>query len=258
LDNWAQSLQRLLLEISKDPRSNERFLSIAAEKLNISGEMREVEAARKIVSMFHGIRLDMDQLNLPDDERAQCEKILRKFSGIEDLSQIDQNMDNAKRNYLKADSILSLLDIDYKCRGLKAKTPLNRDVITVVDDLKEVVKSMSGLGLPADLMFAIDTRITQISNIVGHFEYYSKEELEDKVSELLGAIVVAQAKTPEKVSGKLNELGQKLLALVGILSVLEAGSGHLVGTMDNVDVLIGRMSEATVSEDERSGEQESD
>jgi hypothetical protein len=232
-DNWAQSLYKLLLDISQNKRKTDRFLSIAAGELNLEGTLREVEALGRVVFLIQKTREGIEGLECSDTEKQSLSKALSPFANLENFAHAHMTLEQAKIHFLKSENILGLSLIDFAFRGAVHKLTLSEEVKSAVDNVDTAIDALRRADLPDDVAVAIFARLTQVKSIVENFDYYSKEELQSELEKLVGALVFASVEEKAATGLIKNAMGAALM-VIGALNVVETATAHVAGSLENV------------------------
>lgn len=242
MSNWARSFQDLLGEIEQLNQPKERFLHLAADKLQIDGETREVDSAKVIVMMISRIRRDIDNLNYDLADKQNLEGVLVPFAGLSSLAHAHFTLEQAKGNFLKKPTIQALSSIDYACRNVFEKASIDDDLAKSIEQLKAAAAVIASSDASPEAKFLIAKRLEQVLSILEAFQFYGAEEAQEKLDILVGALVQTAVKEPQN-SKILQKMMGAALMLMGALSYSEVGTGHIAKSAENINSAISDFSE---------------
>lgn len=255
MDNWAQSFQRLLIEVQKLGNPKDRFLSVAADVLKIEGQNREILAALKIFEMIKNIESGISQLGYDGKDETVLRNYLNPFDGLTNLMHIHLDINSARQNFLNDSNILGLASIDFAFRGVISKSNITEELDTALKKLKDALEEVLSSKISEKAKSAIKIRLGQIEAVLNSRHYFDGDEAERILNELVGALVSASITEP-KQRDILKRASAIALVALGALSGIEAATGHIANSTENIGRTIEAFEDisADVSDDDQGKE----
>ena len=234
----AQRLSLILSQVSSHGKEKDSFVSVAAEVLCLEGEAREIVALQKLISLINEVQRDIERLPIEDEHKQHLLKFLNALNGLRNLSQVHQNMENVKRNFLKPENVVNITNIHLALSGHFESTELPREEGELAANFRELKLKVQKSSLPHHAKVSISIRVNQIASILDCSYAFTPEELKVELDALVGSIVVASKEKTPKSSTLLGSLAAAAAAGFVLLGKADKNLGHLVSIGENGERLI--------------------
>jgi hypothetical protein len=186
----AQALTEILsLVHSKGPKET-RFLRATADLLGEKGKVSELEAAQVLVSLYDRIEADISSLPVNDKEKATLKSTLSKFKGLKTFAHFHLDVQNAKHNFLKSDSLVELTAIHVALKDQARQPELDSDTKNVADSLRDVAAHLAASQMPDEAKEVLSRRLLQVTSAIDHFNLFGSQGLDESLQSLLGAMAL--------------------------------------------------------------------
>ena len=206
----ALALSQVLTAVSMHGKTADRFLRIAADKLNLSGEDREAEALLHISRAIRRVSLDISNLPFPDEQKKLLMGQISVFTPLVDFTQAHLTMEHIKGNCLSDANLVGLTFLHMTLSGHSRQPELDTTSIGLAEEFRILREDIAKSKLPVQLKSAIIARINQVSSALDHFTFFGGNDVEAVLSALTGTIFIHQ----KEIGRESTSLGKKILGLV--------------------------------------------
>ncbi len=232
----ALQLQQLLHSVSaKKTEASARFVDVLTDELGLSGVDGRIDAVSLLLRQVNRVLEDFEALDLDENSKITLGGFLRPFRGLLTYSQVNMDMQNARKNFLSGDSIVGLVSIHSALSGKLERIELKEDISSLLADASSILKSLEEVELPASLDRILRIRVVQIKTALECYRYLGAEELQAAIESLVGVSVMNAGKPGESSTESLWEKVRGLVYKSKVaLDTAQVASSNAVKTADNV------------------------
>lgn len=179
-------------EKTKDPKA--KFSYVLADVMNIHGENADQEAAFQLVSLFRRLEKEIRECDLNEEQMQAALKRLNAFSGIVEMTQLTQTIEQAKKGFLSASTLLQLLHLQNELRGKLPVIGVKEETVkAATTQFEDVLSTIQGSGLPPEMAKLLTKRTEQILAVLSAHRFFDQSVLETAINALLGDLIMARA-----------------------------------------------------------------
>ena len=219
--NPARVLQNLLQQISADPNEDLRG---ALATIFGTEQIEFVDNANKLDALFKSVKNEVENADLPLDDRALLLEYLKPFNTFEIYDRLFTIIGRAPSGFLSERSLHNLRIICLALDGTTTAVDLSADLSGLISEIDELRDNLVSLELPKKLKLSIDRRLSQIRSGLVDYKLWGIDALEEAVIGLTGEIILyheqfesAEAKNYTKNLGK---------HITGFRSLIAKGRGY--------------------------------
>jgi len=185
----ALALSQILSLVSRKP-DDVRFLTATADCLGVSGPEAEIEVLRHLVRLTIQIESDIEFLKLDSKTTAALKQESSPFIGIRSLSQVHQNVKQAKASFLNPAHLVGLTRLHAAFAHAKPIPELSDDARSLAEDFKEALSKLQNSKMPDDLKADIELHLRQIIATLENYYFFSSKQLDHSLEALVGTLVL--------------------------------------------------------------------
>ncbi|SMX43307.1 hypothetical protein [Maliponia aquimaris] len=242
----AQQLNFILSKVLSTNRPKERFLTVAADALDISGDDRELIILNRLFELVSLTEKEIELLGYDESLKKQLRNYLNPFKGLKSFAHVHLTLDGAKSNFLRPENVVNLTNIHFALDGKYEQSKLDFDTTEFVDRFRALKKDLLSSGLPTEILQNVARRLDHIISMLEHAHFFGTQNLKLETEALVGAIVLNAPKSEGKQSefwGKTATAARFLLAALGwsdsvaekVVSLAESGKKLISYLPDNDD-----------------------
>jgi hypothetical protein len=241
----ALALSQVLTTVILDQKGTDRFLSVVAEKLALSGDDREHEAALFLSRAIKRVKSDIDGLPFEESQKNLLWAQIACFTPIVDFSHLHLNLENMRGNSLTHANIVGLTNIHMALAGFTAAPELDKESLKIAEGFRALREGILASDMPESIKKIVIQRINQIVTMIENFAFFGTDELEREISALTGTILIRSNEVPTNSRSyfkKAVDLASQLLNAVGKAN---KGLDDAHGVVENGQALYSLLSSFT-------------
>lgn len=186
----AQSLLEILTLTTMKGNSSERFLSIAAEILNLTSEDREAEALLLISRAIRNVKNDIEGLTFHEDQKNLLRDKIKAFEPLLSFQHAHLNNSQMRENCLNPGNLVGLTFIHMSLAGFRPVPELDKVSQGLADEFRTIREDINNTNLPQNLKDIIIHRLNQIAAALDYFAFFGTKRIEHEFAALVGEVVV--------------------------------------------------------------------
>lgn len=233
----AKALVNHFKSVLSTGQDQERFLTVSARTLDLTGADCELRAANYLYNLLLRVQADIEKIPLDAETKGHIASYFAPLTHLTRLSHIHVSMGDAKRIFLSQESMAGYMNIHASLSGFVHSDPSPDELGEISRELQEYAREISDLSIPDTVKHAIIRRIEQVASMLHNFSFYGEDFAKDELEALVGSIVLNEEIAGEK--GK--SVFKKLLGAAGralqIVVATNSGVDAVVGIVDNADRL---------------------
>lgn len=214
MDTSISIIAHALGEAEKSQDSKAKFSYVLANVMNVRGEDADQEAAFQLVSLFRRLEREIKECDLDEDQRKAALKRLNAFSGIVGMTQLTQTIEQAKKGFLSASTLLQLLHLQNELRGKLPVISVSEETVrAATTQFEDVLSTIQSSDLPPKMVKLLTTRTEQILAVLSAHRFFDQSVLETAINALLGDLILAGASSETEndptLGDKLKDIAAK-------------------------------------------------
>ena len=186
----ALAFQQLLQVVSSRAKNNESFLVALSNVLGLAGPESKLEALAVLSRLLGQVRKDLEDLDLDEKSKVHLKAFLAPFGGIESFSQVHMNVDNAKKNFLRPDYLVGLVNVHVALAGRISRFEDREAAEHLAGQIKDALDAIRDSTFDPAIKDLLTKRLLEIMNILYNLQYFGTEKLSRELDALAGAIVL--------------------------------------------------------------------
>lgn len=235
----AQALNEVLSFISKQGKPTDRFVASAANYLGLEGPGHEAEALKQLSILFIEILTQIDALPHDDTAKNQLKRYMSQFNGIVSFGHMGMDVNAARKNFLKSDNLVGLMNVHMALSGHFAISGIDREALDLAAEARCIRLEIADSQMPERVKFVLMKRLSQVASIVDHFGVFGLEQLQQELEALVGALVVNRpAKSDGKEQGLIKRIAQLTSKGLSAINKVDKATGSALKIAENADSFV--------------------
>tara|TARA_B100002003_G_scaffold247942_2_gene280525 strand:+ start:1731 stop:2498 length:768 start_codon:yes stop_codon:yes gene_type:complete len=235
----ALSLQQILTVARTSNKLKTNFLQVLADHMNLHGADAKSQVASILASRLSETKDDIEQLPIPEDMKKHLQVQLNPFGPFLNFQNLHMNIEQAKSHFLKAESLLGLMNIHLALTGHVVRGSVERtEAENLAQRFRQVAKQIQHEDLPEALKRSLLKRTLKMASILDHYYAFGPDNLQEELEGLVGAMVVSPPPQGSRVAALYKELARLAVAGLVVLTAVDASLGKAISITENAAKLI--------------------